>query len=106
MAPGLKRLLLVCLVAYGWIIHGYLGWNEESHHALTYAIVDGHALFIDTYAEPLGDRAMVGQHYYTDKLPLESFLAVPVYAALRTVLPPVGGVTADTETLFGRYVLT
>src|SRR5215208_4787836 len=106
MPSAFTRLLVLCLLAYGWVVHGYLGWNPESHLTLTYAIVDGHTLSIDAYAAQLGDRAMVGEHYYTDKLPFQSFMAVPMYAALRTLIQPVAGITPDTATLFVRYLLT
>jgi hypothetical protein len=107
LVTELVRIFLVCLVAYAWVVHGWHSWNADSHLALTYAIVDRHTLDIDSYAADLGDRAMVGEHYYTDKLPAQSFLAVPAYALMRTVVPPVTmDRRGDLERAFVRYVLT
>lgn len=61
--------------------------NADTRMALTRAIVEGHTLAIDRYAAGLSDRSAYHGHYYTDKTPEVSFLAVPVYAALRVVLP-------------------
>jgi hypothetical protein len=107
LVTELVRVVLACLVAYAWVVHGWHSWNADSHLALTYAIVDRHTLDIDPNAADLGDRAMVGEHYYTDKLPAQSFLAVPAYALMRTVIPPVTvDRRGDVERAFVRYVLT
>lgn len=74
-------------VAYTYVIpRGPLA-NADTRMALTRAIVEGHTLVIDRYAAGLTDRSAYHGHYYTDKTPEVSFLAVPVYAALRAVLP-------------------
>jgi hypothetical protein len=59
------------------------GWNENTRFDLVRAIVDDHTLSIDRYHENTGDKARVGDHYYSDKAPGLSFAAVPVYAAFR-----------------------
>ncbi len=98
-------LALMALLAYTYNIpRGPLA-NADSHIALTHAIVEGHTFQIDRYAPPdLADRSGYRGHYYTDKDPGLSFLAVPVYAALRLALPP----TFFSSTLFFmvRYLLT
>src|SRR5438552_64190 len=81
-------LMLMRLVAYTYgIARGPLS-NADARVALTRAIVDDHTLRIDRYAAGLADRSAYRGHFYTDKAPGTSLLAVPVYAALRLALPP------------------
>ena len=68
-------------------------WNPVTRLALTHAVVDEGRLQIDTFADATGDRARVGAHWYTDKSPMGSLVAVPAYALVRAVhrlsgLPP------------------
>jgi hypothetical protein len=56
-------------------------WNPVSRFDLTRSIVERGALDIDDLVADTGDRAHSGEHWYTDKAPIPSFLAVPVYAA-------------------------
>src|SRR2546423_315205 len=81
-------LMLMAFVAYTYAIpRGPLA-NADTRVALTRAIVDDHTLRIDQYAAGLTDRSAYRGHFYTDKAPGASLLAVPVYAALRLALPP------------------
>jgi hypothetical protein len=81
-------LMLMAFVAYTYAIpRGPLA-NADTRVALTRAIVDDHTLRIDSYAAGLTDRSAYRGHFYTDKAPGASLLAVPVYAALRLALPP------------------
>src|SRR5437763_961507 len=80
--------MLMPLVAYTHAIaRGPLA-NPDTRVALTRAIVDDHTLRIDRYATGLTDVSAYRGHFYTDKAPGASLLAVPVYAALRLALPP------------------
>ena len=80
-------LVLMLLLAYAYAIpRGELA-NADSHIALTQAIVDDHTLRIDRYAADLADRSAYEGHFYTDKAPGLSLLAVPAYALLRLLLP-------------------
>ena len=74
------------LASYAYFYPGG-GWNENSRFDLVRAIVDDHTLAIDRYHENTGDKARFGEHYYSDKAPGLSFLAVPVYAAVRLLHP-------------------
>jgi GT2 family glycosyltransferase len=60
-------------------------WNPASRFALTRAIVERSTLEITPYAATTGDRANVGGHFFSDKAPVPSFMAVPFFAAQRTV---------------------
>src|SRR5437764_5894432 len=90
--PRLSRpallLMLMAFVAYTYAIPRGTLSNADARVALTRAIVDDHTLRIDRYAAGLTDRSAYRGHFYTDKAPGASLLAVPVYAALRLTLPP------------------
>ena len=58
------------------------GWNQNSRFDTVRAIVEQHSLIIDDYAGNTGDFAVVNHHFYGDKAPGLSMLAVPVYAAV------------------------
>lgn len=57
-------------------------WNPVSHFDLTRAIVEHRTLSIDAYVDNTGDRAFAGGHWYTEKAPIPSILAVPAYAVV------------------------
>lgn len=59
------------------------GWNENTRFDLVRAIVDDHTIAIDRYHENTGDKASYGGHYYSDKAPGLSLLAVPFYVVVR-----------------------
>jgi hypothetical protein len=83
---GLAFFWLVIL-AYGFFVPSILSWNTESHLYPTFALVDHGTIRIDAYQQGLGDKSYWNGHYYTDKAPGLSFLAVPVYAAIRLAFP-------------------
>jgi len=78
------KIFITFFVIYLIFIH-WPGWNEFSHLALTMAIVDEGRLEIDSYYNQTGDRAYYNGHYYSDKAPGLSFLAVPVYATWKFI---------------------
>ncbi|HEX4335282.1 MAG TPA: hypothetical protein VH062_05175 [Polyangiaceae bacterium] len=59
------------------------GWNENSRFDLVQSIVDDHTIAIDRYHENTGDKASYGGHFYSDKAPGLSLLAVPIFVVLR-----------------------
>src|SRR5919109_660074 len=69
-------LMLMAFLAYTYAIpRGPLA-NADTRVALTRAIVDDHTLRIDRYAAGLTDRSAYRGHFYTDKAPGASLLAV------------------------------
>jgi hypothetical protein len=69
------------LLTYGYFYEAG-GWNQNSRFALIRAVLERHTLQIDDYQLHTGDRALWRGHYYTDKAPGASLLAlVPVQAA-------------------------
>jgi hypothetical protein len=84
--PSSDRKLMLGLFAMLFASYAYFyqagGWNENSRMDLIRAIVDDHTLAIDRYHFNTGDKARVGEHFYSDKAPGTSFLGAPVYALL------------------------
>ncbi|MFZ5896055.1 MAG: hypothetical protein ACOY0T_33675 [Myxococcota bacterium] len=83
---------VVCAVlalSYGYFFSGG-GWNQASRFALVRAIVEQKTIQIDRYHHVTGDKAQRDGHYYCDKAPGVSFIAVPVVAAARPILKMVG----------------
>lgn len=79
------------------------GWNQNSRFDLVRAIVERHTLRIDAYHENTGDFAHSGEHYYSDKAPGVSFLAVPFAMAARAGMRAVG---VDPDSSRGEYALS
>lgn len=80
---GLSVAVFALLLAsYAYFYQGG-GWNENSRFDLVRAIVEDHSLAIDRFQVNTEDKALFGGHYYSDKAPGLSFLAVPLYAVLR-----------------------
>jgi hypothetical protein len=57
------------------------GWSQASRFNLVRAIVEQHTLHIDAFQANTGDKASFNGHYYSDKAPGTSLLAVPFVAA-------------------------
>lgn len=60
-------------------------WNPASRFGLTSSIVERGELSLGPLADATGDRALVGNTWYSDKSPVASFVAVPAYAVVRGV---------------------
>jgi hypothetical protein len=97
-------LFCACLLAYGYFVYRGPHHNPDSRLALTYAVVERGALDIDADAAGTLDRAVAGGHYYTDKAPGLSFLLVPLYGALRPLLP--AALLGPEDRFVARYLLT
>lgn len=84
-------IFLLLLICYSYFLPRWADWSQNARLDLTLAIVDEKTLSIDNYYQNTGDFAYFEGHYYLDKAPGPSFLAVPVYAAIRPILhlPPV-----------------
>jgi hypothetical protein len=66
------------------------GWNQNSRFALIRAILERHTLQIDAYQLHTGDRALWRDHYYSDKAPGASLLALAPVEAARLVSRAAG----------------
>lgn len=80
---------LALFASYAYFYQGG-GWNQNSRFALVRAIIERHTLQIDAYQLHTGDRALFEGHYYSDKAPGASLLAVAPVAVARAVSRAVG----------------
>jgi hypothetical protein len=91
------------------------GWNQNVRLDLTRALVEQGSARIDAYADNTGDKACRGpegrctvarpgiDHYFSDKAPGVSWLAVPVWAGVWSLRGDAG----DASTLaVGSYLVT
>jgi hypothetical protein len=85
-------LFALVLGAYSYFYQAG-GWNQNSRFDLTRAMVEQRTLILDSYAYNTGDlscrgplgrceqaQTKAGEHYYCDKAPGASLLAIPAYA--------------------------
>jgi hypothetical protein len=78
-----EPLLLALVAVLGLGLVFSVTEQDRTRLALSQAIVDHGTLRTDAYQRQFGDKALYGRHFYTDKAPGLSFLAVPTYALLR-----------------------
>lgn len=76
-------LILIVVLAAAYFVPRGISWNADSHLFLSVSIVDRGTLNIDPLASYTGDKSFASGHYYSDKAPGLSLLAVPVYAILK-----------------------
>jgi hypothetical protein len=100
-------LFLAFWLSFAGVLHGKAGWNVNSRLALTFAVVDHGSFAIDAYHDkPLTgtlDKAFFRGHYYSDKSPALSLLAVPFYASLT---PFIADSDAGTRVVTARQWCT
>ena len=93
MQPANKRTAIIIGAAL-FFTYAYFyqagGWNQNSRFALIRAIIERHTLKIDAYQLHTGDRAFFEGHYYTDKAPGASLIALGPVAAARGIDRLVG----------------
>ena len=75
----LGPLALAALCSYAYFI-GPPAWNQNSRLALTRALVERGSPIIDEYHATTGDKSLRDGHFYSDKAPGASLLALPAYA--------------------------
>ncbi len=63
------------------------GWNQNSRFDLTRAIVERGTIAIDAYEQNTGDKAARDGHWFCDKAPGLSLLAVPAYWVVHRLAP-------------------
>lgn len=83
---GMGSIILLLFLAYGYFIPRGALWNPDTRIFLAASIVDRGQLNIDPYAQYTGDKAAFNGHYYSDKAPGSSLLAVPAYVLVKFTL--------------------
>ena len=91
-AANKRAAIIIGLVLFFSYAYFYQagGWNQNSRFALVRAIIERHTLQIDAYQLHTGDRALFEGHYYTDKAPGASLIALVPVAAARGIDRLVG----------------
>lgn len=87
---GLSLYLLLgitLLAVFAYTPPRWQDWNQNSRFDLTRAIVNDGSVQIDAYVGNTGDYAKLDGHYYSDKAPGLSLMAVPVYALTEAAGP-------------------
>jgi hypothetical protein len=98
-------IFLLSFSAFVWLTPvQYSDWQIYSRLGLTLSIVECGQLNIDRFADHTGDRALFEGHYYTDKVPGLSFLAIPSVAATVLIIKATGGAAGcGAQTDFARF---
>lgn len=81
--PGAELLAATVLVAAAYFVPRGVSWNADTHMYLTASIVDRGTLNIDPFAQFTGDLASANGHFFADKAPGLSLIAIPVYLLLK-----------------------
>lgn len=83
------------------------GWNQNSRFALVRAILEQHTLQIDAYRDQTGDRAVSRGHYYSDKAPGASLIALVPVGVARGLSTGIGvDPASDAGVSWTSYVAT
>lgn len=93
-------LFVLVLASYAYFYQAG-GWNQNSRFDLTRALVEQGTARIDATHKNTGDKAKREKHYYCDKAPGVSWLAVPAYAATRPFAPDAADRVAQERYLNG-----
>lgn len=90
-------IFLLAFAAFAWLApQGPGDAQVVTRLGLTLSIVESGRLDIDRFAKHTIDKAQVKGHYYADKVPGLSFLAIPVVAATALLINATGA-TVDSE---------
>ena len=94
-----RTLFLLLWLLYACIGPGnsFDGWNTVTRMALAFSLVQEQSLQIDRLAPLTGDKAGLDGHYYSDKAPGQSFMAVPIVAGLTAGAEWLGWSAAPTQ---------
>lgn len=93
---SLVPALLAVFFTYGYFV-GSPAWNQNSRFALTRALVESGTTAIDPYHHTTGDKSWRKGHFFSDKAPGASLLALPAYAFAYVLARASGGELAAAE---------
>ena len=104
-------LFVFFFVTYGYFFQGG-GWNQNGRIYLTQAIINHGTFAIDAYKEDapemefvnMGDWAFYKGHYYSNKSPGLSFLAVPPFAIGQYLLQHFTHIANEQQVLYCAYL--
>jgi len=93
-------LFATLLFSYGYV-HQRSGWNQTVRLDLLHALFKKGTVAIDDYHTNTGDKAKVGDHYYSEKAPGGTIVALPAFALAAMAL---GVVNVDIDSPLGWKV--
>jgi hypothetical protein len=104
-------LFTLFFISYGYFFQGG-GWNQNIRICLTRAIIHQRTFIVDDYKEDseemefvnTGDWAFYDGHFYSNKSPGLSFMAVPPFAIAEYFLQYVIPDDPERQVLFSTYV--
>jgi hypothetical protein len=98
-------IFLLSFAAFAWLTPKQYGAAQViTRLGLSFSILESGRLDIDRFADDTEDKAQFEGHYYADKAPGLSFLAIPVVAATKLVINATGGaLDANKPTDFARF---
>ena len=104
------KLFVLFFVSYAYFFQGG-GWNQNIRVCLTRAIIHHQTFIIDHYKEDseemefvnAGDWSFYDGHYYSNKSPGLSFLAVPFFALAEYGLRHLGDHDPERQVLLSTY---
>jgi hypothetical protein len=108
MREALLCALVLLQLAYSWMYSEISVPNERTRVYLTIALVDHATLAIDEPVRRFGrvfDLASFRGHYFTDKAPGASLMAVPVYGFARLWRPAAAFSVVDVINLVRTYLM-
>lgn len=84
-------IFLLSFAAFAWLApQSPTNWQVVTRLGLTLSIVESGQLNIDRFAKSTNDKALAKGHFFADKAPGLSFLAIPVVAATALVMKATG----------------
>ena len=86
--PSARRAVILAsalFLSYAYFYEGG-GWNQNTRFDLVRAVVEDRTVRIDLYHENTGDKSRLGTHFYMDKAPGASLVAVPAVGLVRAVM--------------------
>lgn len=93
MRPTAKTLVFLFALtfwSFTWFAGEFWNWNSTSRLFSTISYLDTGQTSIDAYSEYTGDIAFHNGHYYSDKAPGMSLLALPSVAAIKSAAKLAG----------------
>jgi hypothetical protein len=94
-ATAYVLLFVFLFLPYAYFNHSD-GWNQGARLAQLHAVVLKRTLTIDAYHHVTGDKALIDGHYYSEKAPAISLLALPAFA-LTVGAQSLLGIDPDAE---------
>ena len=99
MRQDSSRAAFLLLFAFLFLPYSYFnhsdGWNQLSRLAALHAVTIQGTIVIDDYHRLTGDKAFIDGHYYSEKAPTITVLAVPAFA-LTVLGQRIAGIDPDS----------